>query len=161
MRLWTTTKKNKSPYACPPSCITRLRRGRRTTSVRWTDKSNICFRNAYGSVRRMGSTFRTNSTYHPNWILSKIIIPFLFLERNYFFLYKILLTFIVNLSIIICVNIKYFLQAYRSDHNEAVLKENPFHRCNFSKPLYLCGFAGFLGAEVRISFSQFSRNFTI
>ena len=25
----------------------------------------------------------------------------------------------------------------------AVLKENPFHRCNFSKPLYLCGFACF------------------
>ena len=32
------------------------------------------------------------------------------------------MTFIVNLSIIICVDIKYFLQAYRSGHNEAVLK---------------------------------------
>ena len=53
------------------------------------------------------------------------------------------------------------MQEYRSGHNEAVLKENPFHRCNFSKPLYLCGFARFLDAVVRISFSQFSRNFTI
>jgi len=53
------------------------------------------------------------------------------------------------------------MQVYRSGHNELALKENPFHRRNFSKPLYLCGFERFLGAEVRISFSQFSRNFTI
>jgi len=53
------------------------------------------------------------------------------------------------------------MQEYRSGHNEAVLKENPFHRCNFSKLLYLRGFERFLGAEVRIAFSQFSRNFTI